>query len=174
MSHVERARIPDGTAGETYLVVRVPEADAAVRAIAGLDALPAHVTALGPFMPLDAVTAEVAASIATVVIATMPWTASFSGVRAFDDGTLWLAPDDDRPFRTLTAELAARFPDYPPYGGVFDDVVPHLTLEEHSALTPAGARTALDAMLPVTTGVGTLELWLIHVDGIEVVRRWPG
>ncbi len=69
--------------------------------------------------------------------------------------------------------LVVRIPDYPPYGGAFEDVVPHLTLEERSALAPHAARNTLDAVIPVTTGVGTLELWLIHADGIEVVRQWP-
>lgn len=173
MSPVERARVPDGTAGETYLVVRVPEADPAVRAIAGREALPAHVTALGPFMPLDAMTGAVAATIGDLVAAAMPWTTTFREVRAFDDGTLWLAPDDDRPFRSLTTELATRFPAHPPYGGVFDDVVPHLTLEERSQLSADAARRRVDAVMPIRTRVDTLELWLIHTEGIEVVRRWP-
>ena len=170
---MERARVPDGTAGETYLVVRVSEADAAVRAIFGGDALPAHVTALGPFMPLDAMTSDDAAAIGDVVAAAMPWTVNFAELRSFEDGTLWLAPDDDRPFRSLTTELAALFPGYPPYGGIFTDVIPHLTLQERSPVTPGAARATLSATLPVTTRVDTLELWLVHPDGIEVVRRWP-
>lgn len=171
---VERARVPDGTAGETYLVVRIAVADAAVRAISGRDALPAHVTALGPFMPLVAMTSDDATAIGDVVEAAMPWTARFGELRAFEDGTLWLAPDDDRPFRSLTTELAARFPGYPPYGGIFTDVIPHLTLQERSPVTLGTARLRLNATLPVITRVDTLELWLVHGDGIEVVRRWPG
>ena len=168
-------RVPEGTAGETYLVLPVAEADSAVRRISGPDALPAHVTVLGPFAPLSALTDAVDAVIRQVAAAVIPWPASFEEVRAFGDGTLWLAPLDDRPFRTLIAVLSARFPEYPPYGGriAASDVIPHLTLEEGSALSPSDAAAALGESLPLTSRIETLELWLIHPDGIEVVSRWP-
>ena len=45
-------------------------------------------------------------------------------------GTLWLAPEPSTPFRDMTDALAARYPDYPPYGGEFPDVIPHLTVAQ--------------------------------------------
>ena len=172
---VRLCRVPEGTAGETYLVVPVPEADAAVRIISGPDALPAHVTVLGPFAPVSALTDEVDKVIREVAAAIIPWSARFQEVRAFDDGTLWLAPLDSRPFRALITELSGRFPEHPPYGGRFalSEVIPHLTLEEGSALSPSDAAAALGESLPLTSRIETLEFWLIHPDGIEVVSRWP-
>ena len=45
-------------------------------------------------------------------------------------------PDPAEPFRRLTAALAAAFPDYPPYGGRHDDVVPHLTVAQSAGRLP--------------------------------------
>ena len=45
-----------------------------------------------------------------------------------DGGTVYLAPSPAAPFRQLTHELFRRFPEHPPYGGAFDDVVPHLSV----------------------------------------------
>ncbi len=43
---------------------------------------------------------------------------------------VWLAPEPDRPFRELTEAIHAEFPEHPPYGGEFDEVIPHATLTE--------------------------------------------
>ena len=41
---------------------------------------------------------------------------------------VYLAPEPDAPFRRLTAALASAFPDYPPYEGAHEEVIPHLTV----------------------------------------------
>jgi 2'-5' RNA ligase superfamily len=46
----------------------------------------------------------------------------------FGDTVLWLAPHDPGSFRALTRRAFEGFPDFPPYQGQFDDVVPHLTV----------------------------------------------
>ena len=47
---------------------------------------------------------------------------------SFPDGVLYLAPEPAEPFGALTEAFAAAWPEYPPYGGSFTDVVPHLTV----------------------------------------------
>jgi hypothetical protein len=37
-------------------------------------------------------------------------------------------------FRSITETLQRRFPEFHPYDGVFDSVVPHVTLSEHGRL----------------------------------------
>jgi hypothetical protein len=44
--------------------------------------------------------------------------------------TLWLAPEPSEPFRHMIEAIRLRFPEYPPYGGAFTDVVPHLTVAQ--------------------------------------------
>ena len=73
---------------------------------------------------------------------------------------VYLEPEPDEPFRRLTNALAAAFPDYPPYEGVHEEVVPHLTV---AADAPddyyAAAEHALPTFLPIRDIVR--EAWLI-------------
>ena len=45
-------------------------------------------------------------------------------------GVLYLAPHPAEPLRALIKAVAARYPDTPPYGGIFSEVVPHLTVAQ--------------------------------------------
>ena len=51
-------------------------------------------------------------------------------VRSSRSGIDYLAPEPAEPFRVTHARARAELPDFPPYGGLFDDVIPHLTLDE--------------------------------------------
>ena len=46
---------------------------------------------------------------------------------------VYLAPEPSEPFDRLTEAIDARFPDFPPYAGAFDGVIPHLTITESAA-----------------------------------------
>lgn len=61
-------------------------------------------------------------------------------------GVLYLAPEPAVPFRDLIAALAGRYPEYPPYGGKHDTIVPHLTVAH--AADPA----VLDAVAAAVAG----------------------
>jgi 2'-5' RNA ligase len=77
----------------------------------------------------------------------------------FGDDVLWLAPEPDQPFRALTAALWARYPQAAPYGGEFDDVVPHLTVahgQPPAVLRAAAAQVAAD--LPIHAPVHRVRL----------------
>ena len=41
---------------------------------------------------------------------------------------MYLAPDPAAPFSALTDGIFRAFPDYPPFEGKFDTVVPHVTV----------------------------------------------
>jgi hypothetical protein len=41
---------------------------------------------------------------------------------------LYLAPEPDEPFRQLTLAIWDQYPESPPYGGRWPDIVPHLSL----------------------------------------------
>ncbi len=58
-----------------------------------------------------------------------PFDVSFAALDRFP-GTLWLVPDPAEPFHAMTAALVTRFPEHPPYGGMFSEVVPHLTVAQ--------------------------------------------
>jgi 2'-5' RNA ligase len=63
-------------------------------------------------------------------------------------GTLWLAPEPAGPFIQMTEALERCFPDHPPYGGVYSQIVPHLTIaqsEFDAAITTAASWLPLHA-----------------------------
>ena len=60
---------------------------------------------------------------------------------------MWLHPDPSAPFADLTAAVAQRWPDYPPYEGAFDEPIPHLTVSE----TPIDVARAAADRVPART-----------------------
>lgn len=68
----------------------------------------------------------------------------------FGDDVLWLAPRDPGPFRPLTQHVFRAFPAFPPFGGQFDDVVPHLTIGHGHPLNDLrAAEDSMQARLPI-------------------------
>jgi 2'-5' RNA ligase superfamily len=65
----------------------------------------------------------------------------------FGDTVVWLAPSPAAPFRALTAALTWRFPGTSPYGGVFAEVVPHLSVG-HDAPRAVLQAAAVEPHLP--------------------------
>jgi 2'-5' RNA ligase len=52
---------------------------------------------------------------------------------------LYLAPDPAPTFVEITRALVQRFPQWPPYGGAYEEVVPHLTVAQTTSLDEAEA-----------------------------------
>lgn len=120
--------------------------------------IPAHVTVLAPFLDTAQIgPAELAALRA--LFATCPaFDAVFPRCARFP-GVLYLAPEPAAPFRALTEAAAARWPQTPPYGGRFPDVIPHLTVaysEDQDVLDRAEA--ALAGGLPAGARITTAQL----------------
>jgi 2'-5' RNA ligase len=121
--------------------------------------IPAHVTLIYPFMPVDALDVDVRIKLRRIIEREPSFTVRFHQVSRFPN-VVYLAPDPPEPFRRLTAALAQEFPDYPPYDGVYDEVIPHLTVAQDVAADYyAAAEHALPAALPVQDIVR--EAWLI-------------
>jgi 2'-5' RNA ligase len=118
--------------------------------------MPPHVTLLVPCTDDVHAIAEQLASF-------RPFDVSFAALGRFP-GTLWLAPDPAEPFRAMTAALVTRFPEHPPYGGMFSEVVPHLTVAQ-AELDAAAAQ--LEPKLPMRSRVTAAVL--LEQDPAE---RW--
>jgi 2'-5' RNA ligase len=138
------------------LIIEIPEAEPVVAEprsrldrVAALG-VPAHVTALFPFVPADSINKSVLYWVREVTAAVAPFDYRFTRTAWFDQHVLYLAPDPAEHFRELTERLWAAFPDCPPYGGQFDEVVPHLTIGEganvHDLLDAEGAVRAHGAV----------------------------
>lgn len=136
-----------GPATETALVVRIPEAEAAVGALReSLDVsaswgVPAHVTVLYPFVPPSRLDDDVMGQVATAVRSVPAFACVFGECRWFDEDVLWLAPEPAAPFLALTRAITEAFPEHPPYGGAYEDLSPHLTVGHR----PRASREALGA-----------------------------
>ena len=82
-------------------------------------------------------------------------------------GVLYLDPEPAAPLAALTGALAARWPQAPPYGGAFDEVIPHLTVAQGA---PADVLDGIEADLERSLPIGTrlAEAWLYVLEG----GRW--
>lgn len=84
--------------------------------------MPPHVTLLFP-------APRGVEAIAEVLLAFSAFEVVFARLDRFP-GTLWLAPEPAEPFQLLIEALSRRFPEHPPYGGAFAEIVPHLTVAQ--------------------------------------------
>ncbi|WP_030156759.1 2'-5' RNA ligase family protein [Streptomyces sp. NRRL S-244] len=157
-------------AGQTGLIVKVPEAEPAVRAwrerldpsaIAGV---PAHVTVLFPFLHERLIDATVQAALAEIVSSHRAFDVRFAESRRFPE-VLYLAPEPDTTLRLLTRAIAHHWPQAQPYGGRFPDVIPHLTVAQRQEADVLDAIEAdLARSLPLTTRISSVDL-MVH-DGV--------
>jgi 2'-5' RNA ligase len=118
---------------ETALICRVPEAE---RYIGNYRQrfdpparrnVPAHVTILYPFMAPELIDADVLATLSDIARSVPCFKYRLARTERFPVA-LYLAPDPGDSFSALTNGIFRAFPDYPPFGGKFDTVVPHVTV----------------------------------------------
>ena len=110
--------------------------------------IPAHVTLPFPFVPDP--DPGVVDELRRVFSQVEAFDLAFGRVDSFGDDVLWLAPDPADRVRDVTLALTGRWPDYPPYGGAFPDVTPHLTVIAHrDPGLHAAARAGIEPGLPV-------------------------
>jgi 2'-5' RNA ligase len=119
---------------ESAVVVNVPVAEPVVGEHrlrldqAARWGVPAHVTVLYPFLPPGRIDGAVLDALRRAVAAVPRFTAVWTRTAWFDQRVLWVAPDLAAPFQALTAAVVSEFPEYPPFGGQYESVVPHLTV----------------------------------------------
>ena len=154
---------PDGTTLVSGLAVpfRVPPALVRLRRrwdYAALAGAGAHVTILFPFLPCPDLQPGVRAELAAIAGRLPAFDVRFERVRRFP-GLVWIEPEPAEPFSTLTAAVAARWPDHPPYGGMFETVIPHLTVVESEDAPLDDVEDAARRAAPFTARAERLELW---------------
>lgn len=150
--------------GQTALIVKVPEAERLVRSwraqfdSAAAFGVPAHVTVLVPFLSRSAIGPDTIAELQQVCARHRAFPVRFLECRRFSEA-LYLAPQPDTQFRALTSAVAARWPEAPPYGGQFEDVVPHLTVAHGQELSVLDQIEAdLAPRLPVSAYISAIQL----------------
>ena len=163
------------TPTESAVIVPVPAADSVVaRFRAELDpaarlGVPAHVTVISPFVAPGRIDRDVLAVLTETVGSVSAFDATFSRVSWFSDSVVWLAPEPSDRFRALTDLVFARFPDCPPYGGIHDEIVPHLTIGQNGGLKEMRtAAQVIDQSLPINMRVDRIAL----IQGCDDVGSW--
>jgi 2'-5' RNA ligase len=123
---------------ESVLGIVVPEAEPLVKALrdrfdsSAALGVPAHITILYPFIPPSEITPDVLAELQQFFAQFPAFEFALTELRRFPQ-TLYLAPEPAERFKDLIQAIVERYPDYPPYGGAFAEVLPHLTIADVNA-----------------------------------------
>lgn len=131
----------------------------------------AHITLLGPWVanPTDDDVAQVQA----IAAETPPFEFALERLAAFPGGVIYLVPTPSDPFVALTERLCTAFGDYPPYAGAFEQVVPHLTLDQVGAdVSVASVRRSVGDLIPVRTRASRIDLQWWENDACRRLHSW--
>ena len=148
---------------ESALVVEVPEAEPLVshwRAKHDWSAqrgVPAHITVLYPFVPTERLDETVLGGLRKLFASQAPFSFQLTRVARFPE-VAWLAPEPSEPFAALTELVVERYPDYPPYEGIHDEVIHHLTVAEGGIELQDEVETALTPLLPLQADAKSVSL----------------
>ncbi|MBN8748054.1 MAG: 2'-5' RNA ligase family protein [Variovorax sp.] len=119
-------------------IVKVPGAESLVGALrARFDpttklGVPAHITVLVPFMDPSDITTGVLEMAQQALEKTAAFSFELRSVGRFPT-TAYLVPEPSAPFIAMTQAMVQAFPDFQPYAGEHDGIIPHLTVAHGSA-----------------------------------------
>jgi len=130
------------------------------------------VTVLYPFVPGAALDDLVEAAVADLASSHAAFDLNLTGVRRWP-GVVYLEVEPESPIQALTEDAAKRWPQHPPYGGVFDDVVPHLTIGRGGDDRYREAVDVLSPHLPLRLRVAELSLLVMDGERWSRIRAFP-
>ncbi|HEX6489778.1 MAG TPA: 2'-5' RNA ligase family protein [Gaiellaceae bacterium] len=84
---------------------------------------------------------------------------------------LYLEPDPPERFQEMTDALVRAFPDYPPFGGQFTTLVPHLTVAEDDAAPLTKIRDDIAPVLPIAARAERALVMRHGADGWRIKSR---
>jgi hypothetical protein len=136
---------------------------------AGAEGVPPHVTLLIPFADSVSLTRRDIDRATTVLGNFEAFDVRLETLRYFDaeEAVLYLAPDPSEPFVRMIEALVQAFPAYPPYGGVYPEHIPHLTVATGERATLELLERKIAPRLPFAARVEAA--WLFQRDAEE---RW--
>ena len=138
---------------ETALVVLLPELEPLIGGWRrrytrdGARGMPPHVTLIIPFADSSEVERRLD-GVGRVLRDFAPFEIGLREMARFPE-LLYLGPEPAEPFVAMTEALADAFPEFPPYGGEFDEIVPHVTVAQSEDEVLAGVERELLPQLPV-------------------------
>ena len=130
--------------------------------------MPAHITVLYPFIPNAATNADVTGTLTDLFASQAQFGYSLTQVRLFPDTAVYLAPEPAAPFIDLTRAVVGCYADYPPYRGIHDSIVPHLTVAQ-------ATRVALQAIADTFAARVVTELPIAaSADAVALFEKADG
>jgi hypothetical protein len=133
----------------------------------------AHITLLGPFADLTGLTDGVLDELGRFFADVTPFDFQLTGIHRFPGGTVYLSPSPAAPFRQLTHELSRLFPEHPPYGGAFDDVVPHLSVPTPDGEEATALEFELGSRFPISTYAREAVLFWWEPGASRTIATFP-
>jgi 2'-5' RNA ligase superfamily len=121
----------------------------------------AHVTLIYPFRDSSLLNNATARGVADVLSGFTSFPFRLTAAKYFRSPqvVLYLGSEPAAPFANLIQALATAFTDTPPYGGVFEDIVPHLSVADEQ---DTGLLTTIEAdvtpRLPIEATAREVEL----------------
>jgi hypothetical protein len=126
------------------------------------------VTLLYPFVPAEAVDGALD-DLRALFAATPSFDVSFCELRRWP-GMAHLAAEPTAPFSRLTEAIVERWPDHPPYEGIHETVIPHLTVAYGDDALLDEVEADVARHLPLDVHVGEAVL----LEELEPDVRWAG
>jgi len=166
---------------QSALVILVPEADTLVEPFrskhdpSAIVGMPAHITINHPFLSMENDSTYAIRESRRLFSSHTSFEFALLETGRFP-GTLYLVPFPDKPIIEIIEAVAATFPQSPPYGGMFSEVIPHLTVAtEKSEDEIEHISRRFDAVaigkLPINVSVN--EIWLVdNRSGIWMKREF--
>lgn len=151
------------------LVILVPEAEPLVSpfrskydssAVAGMAA---HITINFPFLAVEQDEAGIIRDLKDLFSGYETFRYTLATVKRFP-GIIYLSPSPARPFIDLIRAVAKRFPQSPPYGGEYKNVVPHLTVaveENKQTIEDIYGQFTLASIRMLPIPAFAKEIWLV-------------
>jgi hypothetical protein len=132
--------------------------------------VPLHVTVMYPFLPARSVRQAEVRCLAELTAGIAPFDFALTHLDTFP-GVHYLAPQPAEPFVAITEAIRRRWPSCQPYGGVYDSVIPHMTVAFGD--DPPADPAELEPFLPIVTRAS--ELWLLGqtLGGWHTLQRFP-
>jgi 2'-5' RNA ligase len=127
------------------------------------------VTILCPFIPPSQIGTDTIAALASMFGSEAPFSMRLASIGWFDHQVVYCVPQPEERFRRLTERVVAQWPDFPPYGGAYKEVVPHLTVGDGAPLNDLRLAAAdVECRLPLHERVEAVHL----MEGTDEPASW--
>jgi 2'-5' RNA ligase len=164
---------------QSVLAILVPEAEPLVGSFrneydsSAAAGMPAHITINYPFRPGKEVASSTVDKLKSLFSRHRSFKYSLIAFKRFP-GILYLEPSPGRPLNSLIRAVVERFPESPPYGGMYRDIIPHLTVaavEDEAKLNEISRRfaEACGGRLPIPATAR--EIWLMDNKTGSWIKR---